>query len=63
MIVLSQETRRACVSVSLAGDVDEDKKVDTDEKTSLSTQKLSGLGCSAPHGPSHSTPLAGSMSC
>ena len=33
MIVLSQETRRACVSVSLAGDVDEDKEVDTDEKT------------------------------
>lgn len=27
MIVLSQETRRACVSVSLAGDVDEDKEM------------------------------------
>lgn len=46
--------------VSLAGDVDEDKKVDMDEKTALSTQKPSGLGCSPHRGPSHSTPLAGS---
>lgn len=60
MIVLSQKTRKACVSVSLAGDVDEDKKVDADEKTTLSTQKPSGLGCSPPQGPSHSTPLTGS---
>lgn len=43
MIVLRQETRRAYVWVSLAGDVDEDKKVDMDEKTALSTQKPSGL--------------------
>lgn len=46
--------------VSLAGDVDEDKKLDMDEKTALSTQKPNGLGCSPPRGPSHSTTLAGS---
>lgn len=44
MTVLRRETRRACVWVSLAGDVDEDKKVDMDEKTALSTQKPRGLG-------------------